>query len=174
MLRTEPKTTSREEFVGYTRGWQRMAEMEPRATFTPWTLDTPNEPPSSSLPAHVAAKIIAAHWPERSTDLHWALLRAYFSANRTISDWDVLADIVAELGIDRGDFTTMLTEQRQSMASLVIDDHNSAIQQGITAVPTVLINELPVPGAQETESYVAWISRIIERNRASESAPADD
>ena len=46
----------------------------------------------------------------------------------------------------------------------MISEHNEAINQGITAVPTVLINNvLPGPGAQETESYINWIGRIIER-----------
>jgi predicted DsbA family dithiol-disulfide isomerase len=141
-----------------------MAELEPRATFSPWTAATASEPPNSSMPAHVAAKIVDLHWPDQARDLHWALLEAYFTHNRTISDWDVLADIVAEVGVDRDGFVTMLAEQRQMAAGMVIDEHNSAISQGITAVPTVLINDtLPIPGAQETESYITWISRIIER-----------
>ena len=46
----------------------------------------------------------------------------------------------------------------------MIDEHNEAINQGITSVPTVVINQvLPVPGAQETETYINWISRLIER-----------
>ena len=46
----------------------------------------------------------------------------------------------------------------------MISEHNEAINQGITAGPTVLINNvLPVPGAQETETYINWIGRIIER-----------
>ena len=164
LLRPEHKDRPRAEFVTYSQGWQRMAQLEPRATFTPWADGTLSEPPSSSMPAHVAAKIVEAHWPSQAQPLHWALLEAYFSYNRTISDWDVLADIVAEVGIARSDFVAMLAEQRQQMAGIVIDDHNGAIRQGITAVPTVLVNNaLPIAGAQESDAYIAWISRIIER-----------
>lgn len=162
LLRTEAKHTSREKFVRYTEGWRTMADMEPRAVFNPWSSD--NEPPSTSLPAQVAHKVVVASWPEADKAMHDALLTAYFTDNRTISDWEVLADIAVSVGLDRDEFRTMAAEQRQTMAELVIEEHNEAINQGITAVPTVLINEvLPVPGAQETESYIAWIDRLLER-----------
>lgn len=168
MLRTEPKHTSREKFVRYTQGWTTMAELEPRARFTPWASEA--EPPTSSLPAQVAHKVVAANWPDHDKAMHDALLQAYFTDNRTISDWEVLADIAAEVGIDRDTYLAMVAEQRQSMAQQVIDEHNEAINQGITAVPTVLINQvLPVPGAQESESYIAWIERLLERQAAAES-----
>jgi predicted DsbA family dithiol-disulfide isomerase len=167
LLRTDPKPTSREKFVRYSQNWQKMAELEPRTTFNPWTMDAPNEPPTSSLPAQVAYKIIEANWPEVAPQAHRSLLEAYFIDNRTISEWDVLTEVATEVGIDRDEFTTMVAEQRQSMAQLVIDEHNSAIEQGVTAVPTVVINNvLPVPGAQDAESYIAWIERLVERQKA--------
>ena len=162
LLRTEPKETSRDKFVRYTQGWSRMQEMEPRAEFRPWATD--DDPPSSSLPAQVAHKVVARSWPQAARAMHDRLMTAYFTQNRTISDWQVLADIAAEVGIDRAEFLTIAQEQRQSLAQVVIDEHNSAIEQGITAVPTVVINEvLPVPGAQDSDSYIAWIERILER-----------
>ncbi len=163
LLRTEPKTTNRDKFVAYTQGWQRMAEMEPRAAFNPWSSDTTNEPPSSSLPAQVAYKVVEANWPEAAVALHWALLAAYFTENRTISDWDVLADVVVGVGVDRSEFLALVAEQGDTMSALVINEHNSAIEHGVTAVPTVIINEvLPIPGAQDAESYINWIERILE------------
>ncbi len=155
---------SREKFVRYSQNWSKMAELEPRTTFNPWTMESPNEPPTSSLPAQVAYKIIEANWPNRAADAHRSLLEAYFVDNRTISDWDVLTDIAVEIGISRDEFGAMVAEQRQRMAQLVIDEHNSAIDEGVTAVPTVVINNvLPVPGAQDAESYIAWIQRLVER-----------
>ncbi len=162
LLRTEPKATSRDKFVRYTQGWSRMQEMEPRADFRPWASD--DEPPSSSLPAQIAHKVVAGNWPEAARPMHDRLMTAYFTENRTISDWQVLADVAAEAGVDRDEFQAMAQEQRPSLAQVVIDEHNSAIEQGITAVPTVLINQvLPVPGAQDSDSYIAWIERILER-----------
>ena len=143
-----------------------MAEMEPRATFRAWSNDTSNEPPSSSLPAQVAHKVVSGNWPDKSEPLHWRLLEAYFVENRTISDWDVLTDVVAEVGVDRDEFASISAKQRQSASQLVIDEHNAAIEQSITAVPTVVINGiLPVPGAQEAATYINWIERLAERDQ---------
>ncbi len=148
----------------YSQNWLTMADLEPRTVFNPWTEDTASDPPPSSLPAQVAHKVVEANWPEFARKVHWGLLEAYFSQNRDISDWNVLADVVAEVGVDRDSFAEAVNTQRQAMAELVIDEHNLAIEQGITAVPTVLINEvLPVPGAQESDSYIIWIERILER-----------
>ncbi len=162
LLRTEPKTSDRESFVEYTQGWRRMSEMEPRTNFVPWSTDS--EPPSSSIPAQVTHKVVEASWPDAARPLHQRLLEAYFSENRTISDWSVLADVVSEVGVDRSDFLAVLDEQREVMAKTVIEEHNEAIEQGITAVPTVLINNvLPVPGAQDSASYIQWIQSVIDR-----------
>ena len=101
-------------------------------------------------------------------DMHERLLDAYFSENLTISDWNVLTDIVSSIGVDPNQFRLVVNESREDFAKDVVDEHNEAINQGITAVPTVLINEvLPVPGAQETETYINWIERIIERSKDS-------
>lgn len=160
LLRVEPKTPSREAFVEYTRSWLRPAAMEPRATFTVWTSDAP--PPSSSLPAQVAAKTMELHDPDSVFGYHRALLRAYFTDNRDISDLDVLADIAAECGVERAGFVSAIEEHNQSVTRAVIEDHNSAIENGVTAVPTVVINNMmPIPGAQEVDAYQTWIERIL-------------
>ena len=162
MLRTEPKTTERDKFVDYTRSWMRPAEAEPEATFNVWSSSA--EPPSSSIPAHVAAKSLELIAPDLVDAFHHRLLSAYFTENRTISDWDVLADLAAEVGSDRDEFVTMTREREQSLAGSVIDEHNEAISQGITAVPTMILDEvLPVQGAQDVDSVAQWISRLLDR-----------
>ena len=100
--------------------------------------------------------------------MHYRLLEAYFSENRTISDWGVLTELVSEIDADSSEFLVMLNERKNDLTNLVIKEHNEAVNQGVTAVPTVLINHvLPVPGAQESETYINWIERIIERERSS-------
>ena len=146
--------------MAYTKSWLRPAEMEPRAEFRVWASDAP--PPRSSLPAQVAAKTMDLYQPTTTPDFHRALLRAYFTDNRDISDHEVLADIAAESGVDRTGFMTAMSDNSDSTAQAVIDDHNSAIESGVSAVPTVLINNvLPVPGAQEVDAYETWIERIL-------------
>ena len=162
LLRTEAKTADREAFVAYTESWRRPAALEPGATFRVWASDEPQ--PTSSVPAHVAAKALARLAPEASDAFHHRLLRAYFAENRTISDRSVLADLAADVGVDRGEFTTHLAEWERDLTRQVLEEHDEAVAQGITAVPTMVIDEvLPVQGAQEVETIARWIERLLER-----------
>tara|TARA_B100000214_G_scaffold174899_1_gene125705 strand:+ start:3127 stop:3690 length:564 start_codon:yes stop_codon:yes gene_type:complete len=162
LLKPESKTPDREKFIRYTQGWKRMAVLEPKTSFVPWA--TSSNPPTGSLPAQVAQKIISAEGPEYADAMHHKLLEAYFKENLDISDWSVIANIANEVGFGKAKFSSLVDTQRLEISKRVIDEHNEAISQGITSVPTVLINQvLPVPGAQETETYVNWISRLIER-----------
>ena len=162
LLRHDTKVPERSKFVAYTRNWRTMAEMEPRATFVPWASD--DDPPASSLPALVAAKVVEGAFPDQVAAFHRRLFRAYFAENRTISSWPVLADLARDVGISGDDFDALVAERRPTLAQQVIDEHNEAIGQGITAVPTVVINGvLPVPGAQDSATYINWIERIIGR-----------
>ena len=96
--------------------------------------------------------------------MHHKLLKAYFEKNLDVSDWSVLANLANEVGFGEAKFSSLLDTRRLELSKRVIDEHNEAINQGITSVPTVVINQvLPVPGAQETETYINWISRLIER-----------
>jgi predicted DsbA family dithiol-disulfide isomerase len=89
---------------------------------------------------------------------------AYFAENRTISDAEVLADLAADVGVDGGGFIRYLVENERVYAAAVIDEHNAAIEQGVTAVPTIVLDDvLPVQGAQDLESYERWIERLLER-----------
>ena len=162
LLRTEPKTTTIEKFREYTKSWANPQNAAPEAKFTtPWASDS--EPPSESLPAQVAWKATALFGQEAQDRYHEALLTAYFTDNRDISSWGVLIDIAAETGLDPQEFAARLDESKQHLASWVIDEHNSAIQNGISAVPTIMIGEFPIPGAQELETYERLIERYIER-----------
>ena len=73
--------------------------------------------------------------------MHHRLLEAYFSENRTISDWTVLADLVSEIGEDSS-LSQKLEEQKSDLVDQVVADHNEAVGQGDLAVPTTLINHV--------------------------------
>ena len=162
LLKPETKTPDREKFIQYTQGWKRMADLEPKASFSPWA--SVNAPPTGSLPAQVAYKIITSESPEYSKAMHMRLLEAYFSENLDISDWTVLSRLVCSVGFDESTFLSLVEARRLEVSETVIGEHNEAISQGVTSVPTVIIDKvLPVPGAQETETYINWIGRLIER-----------
>ena len=166
LLRTEAKGTNQEKFVAYTESWLRPASVEPDATFNVWSTD--NTQPISSVPAHVAAKSLALIDPEASDAFHHRLLSAYFTESRTISDWAVLSDLAADVGLDRDEFMSLTAERERTLAEEVIAEHNEAIQQGVTAVPTMVIDEvLPIQGAQEVDTISRWIERLFKpfRNR---------
>lgn len=164
LLRTEPKTSSLEKFTKYTESWARPADMEPEAKFTtPWASGA--NPPSSSFPAQMAWKASAHFGEEAQQRYHHALLDAYFVQNRDISDGPELANIAHECDIDRDAFVEHFTAQHDALREQVAAEHNSAIQRGISAVPSVVLNELfPIPGAQDVETYERMVERVIERS----------
>jgi predicted DsbA family dithiol-disulfide isomerase len=162
MLRPQPEERTQEKFVNYTQSWLRPAEMEPLASFVPWA--TENPAPSHSLPALVAGKIVESINPELAGSYHRALLKAYFTDNRTISADAVYRAIADETGIDVAAFDDELATNRDVHVNQVIDDHNEALAAGINAVPTVLMaGSFPVPGAQDVATYERLVTKIAER-----------
>jgi predicted DsbA family dithiol-disulfide isomerase len=162
LLRTETKATDQAKFVAYTESWRRPAAAEPAATFTVWSTDETQ--PTSSVPAHVAAKSLATMAPDAADAFHHRLLRAYFAENRTISDWAVLGDLAADVGVDRARFLRETAARERELTEAVIAEHDEAVAQGITAVPTMVIDEvLPVQGAQDVDTLARWIERLLDR-----------
>jgi predicted DsbA family dithiol-disulfide isomerase len=98
------------------------------------------------------------------------LLRAYFHDGLDIGDPDVLAGCAAELGFERDAVAELLD------SSTGVDEVRADIEQaaelGITAVPTYVVNgQWAIPGAQDTETFVAVLRNLHDRIQV-ESAPA--
>lgn len=163
LLRPEVKERDPAKFAEYTRSWSRPAQTEPNAAFTtPWATDSP--PPAGSIPPHIAMKALEEVAPEATSAFHHRLLDAYFSENRDISDWSVLGDLADDVGVEAGVMLERAQGGHEELAERVIAEHNEAIEAGITAVPTVVLDDvLPVPGAQEVETYWAWITKLRDR-----------
>lgn len=164
MLRpTEQGGKTRAEFVEYTRLWSRMPDTDARLVVTsPWASDDPH--PSHSLPALIAFKLVETHGEAVADDFHHRVFNAYFNENRTISDLDVLAAIASESGLDANDFKTDFAEQRSTLEAQVFDDHNEAIQLGVSGVPaTILDNQIAISGAQDTAVFVEAIDDLLAR-----------
>ncbi len=66
------------------------------------------------------------------------LLRAYFSEGRLISDHATLAELAAEVGLPEEEVAETLAGERY--AEQVRDDQQTALQFGISAVPTFVID----------------------------------
>ena len=92
-------------------------------------------------------------------DLKQALFIAHFTDGRNISDNTVLADIAAEVGLDRDEALAVLEEQR--FAKEVRAEERHWQQQGIQSVPAMIFNERHlVSGAQGVENYVNILEQL--------------
>ena len=177
LLRPEPKTPNQEEFVAYTKSWLRPAEAEPKATFQIWNSD--DTQPSSSIPAQVAAKLVERIDDTKAEAFKTALLVAYFAKNRDISSEGVLFDVAEGVGIASDQLAKLAATDTDDAHRQVIDEHNAAINMGISAVPTVVFapqadgnnslaspeghNSFAVPGAQPAELYIRVVDKMLQR-----------
>jgi len=102
------------------------------------------------------------HWAnlqEKETELKLALFTAHFTDNRNLSDISVLADVAAEVGLDRGEAFAVLTDQRY--ASEVRKHQNSWLNRGISSVPSIIFDEQHlVPGAQGVDTYKSILTQL--------------
>ena len=159
LLRVEPKTEDRDRFIEYTKSWLRPAELEPEAKFTVWSSDEGQ--PNSSIPAQVAFKTVEVIAPDLAKPYHDRLLSGYFTENRNIADSDVLIELATDVGVDRDELVEAGESRRGELTQQVIDEHNGAMSNNVTGIPTVVFeNGFPVPGAQPLETYVGLIERI--------------
>lgn len=106
------------------------------------------------------------HWADqqaRMHDLKQALFVAHFTHRRSLSDNNVLADVAAEIGLERAEALAILEDQR--FASEVRTAEKAWLSKGISGVPAVIFNHRHlVTGAQGLENY----ARILEQLAASE------
>jgi predicted DsbA family dithiol-disulfide isomerase len=90
---------------------------------------------------------------EVQRSLKKALLRAYFTEGREVADHEVLADLAAEVGLDRGDAAALLASDDE--AEFVREERAEAYRNGINAVPTFIVEgEWMLQGALDTEKWV--------------------
>jgi len=170
LLRPNPEDRDPDEFTAYTTHWARPAGMEPRARFTtPWTGDNP--PPSHSLPAAVASKVVMHHFPAGFDEFHHRLMDAYFAENRTISEPSVLTDLATEAGLDGAAFADRYQEEWKPWARAAYDDHNLAVNSGINGVPAVVVaDRYLVSGAVPADDYRAVLARVREERAGGDGA----
>ncbi|WP_352339467.1 DsbA family oxidoreductase [Psychrobacter sp. 16-MNA-CIBAN-0192] len=104
------------------------------------------------------------HWADqqgRMHDLKEALFSAHFTNNRNISDGKVLADIAAEIGLDRTEALAVLKDQRFAKDVRAAELHSQ--QQGIQSVPAVIFNNrYLISGAQGVENYMSILKQLAD------------
>jgi predicted DsbA family dithiol-disulfide isomerase len=108
------------------------------------------------------------HWAGiegRQTAMVSALFRAYWKEQRNIADHDTLADIAAEVGLDRAAMARLLASDADRDDLLARDA--DARSKGVNAVPTFLIaQQYVVSGAQSPEFWGQVITELTEKAKA--------
>jgi predicted DsbA family dithiol-disulfide isomerase len=160
LLRPEPTERTVEQFTRYTESWSRPAGAEPDAVFNRWSGE--HAPPSDSFPSAIAGKAVRQTFGSVGFDrFHLALMRAYFTENRTVSDQAVILDVAATTELDPGALATALDRDYDALRAEVVDDHKAALARGIAAVPTVVIDdEYMLQGAMALEQYRKVVERL--------------
>ena len=102
------------------------------------------------------------HWAEQQGRMHefkQALFTAHFTDNRNLSDIAVLADIAAEIGLNRQEALAVLEDQRFANDVREVEQHWQ--RQGIQSVPAIIFNEQHlVSGAQGVDNYVNILEQL--------------
>ncbi len=108
------------------------------------------------------------HWAEtqdRKHDLKQALFTAHFTHHRDLSNTAELADIAAEIGLDRGEALAVLSDQR--FAEAVREVQNFWRSQGIQGVPAVIFDQKHlVSGAQGVENFTSILGQLAKMRQA--------
>ena len=104
------------------------------------------------------------HWADQQVyahDLKHALFAAHFTHARDMANQEVLADIVAEIGLDRGEALAVLADER--FAEDVRNAQQQWRQQGIQSVPSVIFNQKHlVSGAQGVENFKSILQQLAD------------
>lgn len=162
LLRPEPDPgRSLEKFRAYTQTWLRPAAEPDAGTFRVWQSDA--GPPTHSIPPHLVAKAAASLGEDAFARMHGALLAAYFSDNRDITEPATLRALWLEIGLPEPELARAgdprLLEQ-------TLAEHADAARLGVNGVPTVGVEggDAYVTGAYPLEMYRRWIARLQARD----------
>ncbi|UVI27394.1 DsbA family oxidoreductase [Paenibacillus spongiae] len=102
------------------------------------------------------------------------LYRAYFNENKNVSDYDTLADLATEAGLNREDTLTMLFGTQFS--ELVRKEEADSRILGITGVPFYYIDrKFALSGAQSEEMFLSALQEAWnEQNRDDVSSSSEN
>ena len=130
------------------------------AQFIPWEPEA--ELPASSIPALAASKCALRQGEEPFGRYHLALLRAYFTEQRDIADWNVLLALAQESGLDLERLVQDLSAG-DAIAEVVGDWKEAQETYGVDKIPTVFFSDgkgsVRVVGASPIDQYrrlVRW------------------
>ncbi len=122
--------------------------------------DFENAKQANTFDAHRISKFAETHG--RGLGISEKLLKAHFVDGKDVGDAETLADIAAEVGLDRDDALAAF-EDKQAYADEVNADIEEASQFGITGVPYFIINrKYAISGAQPVETFLGALEKVWE------------
>ena len=118
---------------------------------------------TNTIRAHELLHYAKAHG--RQLDLQERLFQAYFEEGRHVGRIEDLADLAAEIGLDRDDVIRSLSENEYLPA--VDADKQQAIEYGIQGVPFFVIDgRYGISGAQEAATFAAALEQVRDEKEA--------
>jgi predicted DsbA family dithiol-disulfide isomerase len=135
------------------------ARVEGEAAKAGVTLDLSQQPRMfNTAKAHTLTRLSKANGNQH--ELANAIAEAYFLGHRQINDDNVLVDIAAEFGWDRGDALDAINDETE--LAITADLATSAAQQGIRGVPFFVFGEkYALSGAQPDEVFAQALEKTI-------------
>jgi predicted DsbA family dithiol-disulfide isomerase len=88
---------------------------------------------------------------------HRAVYHAYWADGKNIGEWDVLASIIKDVGLELS--TEDMVQRFQDLANQVDDSFKHGIQSGVSGIPTFFIGGEKIVGAQPYEiikQFAEW------------------
>jgi len=148
-------------------GRAQMSEIAQRAGYS-FAYTGEGEPPPQRLwntfAAHkLLTHALAAHGAEAQTRLKLALFDAHFQQRRDVSDESELTKVWESAGLPRHEAEVALADP--VLGERVRAEQARAWDMNISAVPAMVINgKYMIPGAQEPETYVNAIRRVLAKD----------
>ena len=126
--------------------------------------DFPSVRHTNTLKAHELLHYAKAHGAQH--EMKERLLKAYFVDGRHVGRPEELADLAAEIGLDRDDVLRALLED--DYAGAVAADQRLAAQYGIQAVPFFVIDgRYGLSGAQPAETFARVLAEVAAERQES-------
>jgi 2-hydroxychromene-2-carboxylate isomerase len=137
------------------RGGYALRDMERTARKLKVPLVFPDGFPMPTQAAGRAFYWLDAHDPRKARDLARALYRAAFAQGRNIAPRDAVADIAAEIGLDR-EAVLAAIETPEVKEKLRAETEN-AIARGIFGSPFIVVDGEPFWGNDRLDEVKEWL-----------------
>ncbi|WP_422737573.1 DsbA family oxidoreductase [Micromonospora sp. WMMD729] len=156
-----------DKFGGHERARQMIARVVQIAAGDGLRLDYDHAVAANTFDAHRLVGYAADR--DRAAELVEALYQAHFTQGLDVGSREVLATIAGSIGLDAADARRFLDSDERT-AELAAD-LAAARDLGITSVPMfVLAGKYAVSGAQETDTLLAALAEVEQREAAARQA----